>query len=185
MKKIISKLLITIGIVLILYACFLLGKSKIEEQNAGKKSDEIIDILNKKDNIIDGENKSIIVDNINYVATIKIDKLGLILPIAEKFSYEILKKTPAIYQGRLDSNNLVICAHGYKKHFLYLDKLKSGDSVVITDLNRTETKYRVEVVEVLRETDIENMLTNDFDLTLFTCTKDGKSRVTIRCNKVD
>ena len=29
------------------------------------------------------------------------------------------------------------------------------------------------------------MIESNFDLTLYTCTKDSKSRVTIRCNRID
>ena len=39
-----------------------------------------------------------------------------------------------------------------------------------------------EAIEILEATDINNMLDSQFDLTLYTCTKDSLRRVTIRAN---
>ena len=42
----------------------------------------------------------------------------------------------------------------------------------------------METVEILKPTEIKEMIESNFDLTLYTCTKDSKSRVTIRCNRI-
>ena len=55
----------------------------------------------------------------------------------------------------------------------------------MTSVNNENYYYQVELVEELDSTEINEMLNNEFDLTLFTCTKNGRSRVTVRCNKVD
>ena len=39
--------------------------------------------------------------------------------------------------------------------------------------------------EVLAPTDIEGMESGDWDLTMFTCTIGGKSRVTVRCDRLE
>ena len=39
-------------------------------------------------------------------------------------------------------------------------------------------------MEILGSTDVEEMINNDFDLTLYTCTSDSQKRVTIRCNRI-
>ena len=44
--------------------------------------------------------------------------------------------------------------------------------------------YKVEVIEVLGPDDVTEMIENDFDLTLYTCTKDNLNRVTVRLNKI-
>ena len=43
----------------------------------------------------------------------------------------------------------------------------------------------MEVIEILGPTDIKEMIENEFDLTLFTCTSDSQNRVTVRLNRVD
>ena len=45
------------------------------------------------------------------------------------------------------------------------------------------TEYRVVVLDILSPDAIEEMTAGDFDLTLFTCTYGGQSRVTVYCNK--
>lgn len=45
-------------------------------------------------------------------------------------------------------------------------------------------QYAVDTVEILAPTDVEDMTSNDYDLTLFTCTYGGSSRITVRCNRV-
>ena len=42
-------------------------------------------------------------------------------------------------------------------------------------------RYSVCAVEQLAKTAVEEMQTGDWDLTLFTCTKGGVMRVTVRC----
>ena len=44
--------------------------------------------------------------------------------------------------------------------------------------------YGKVVVEVLSPTDVDEMINSDFDLTLYTCTKDSKNRITVRLNRV-
>ena len=44
--------------------------------------------------------------------------------------------------------------------------------------------YEVLEIEILNSDDITYMIDNDFDLTLYTCTSDGKSRITVRCNRL-
>jgi sortase A len=45
--------------------------------------------------------------------------------------------------------------------------------------------YEAAVVETLGPTDVEEMHSGDWDLTLFTCTVGGRSRVTVRFNRVE
>ena len=46
-------------------------------------------------------------------------------------------------------------------------------------------EYEVAAVDILQPTDIEDMTAGDYDLTLFTCTYGGQSRVTVRCEGMD
>ena len=51
-------------------------------------------------------------------------------------------------------------------------------------MNGAVTSYEVVEVDILNPTAIEEMTDSGFDLTLFTCTYGGQSRVTVRCNTV-
>ena len=58
------------------------------------------------------------------------------------------------------------------------------DIVVITSISGKKYIYEVEVIEVLQPDDVVEMIENEFDLTLYTCTKDNLNRVTVRLNKI-
>ena len=130
------------------------------------------------------ENNLIVINDLEYIGYIVIPSLDLNLPVSKNFSYSSLKKTPALYYGSIKNNNLVICGHSYKSHFGYLYKLKKGDEIIFIDVNNNKYTYKVELVEELESTDIKEMIESDFDLTLYTCTKDGLRRVTVRCNRI-
>jgi sortase A len=119
-----------------------------------------------------------------YAGVLEIPDLGLILPILFDYNYEDLRKSPCIYTGSLYTGDLVICAHNYDSHFGRLKDLSEGAVVKFTDVNGQEWNYEVLLVEQLAPTAIEKMVTKgDWDLSLFTCTKGGQARVTVRCKK--
>ena len=70
-------------------------------------------------------------------------------------------------------------------HFARLSALEQGDTVVFTDMDGIVTVYRVVGQDVLAPTAVEEMIAGDFDLTLFTCTYGGQSRVTVYCDRAE
>ena len=83
--------------------------------------------------------------------------------------------------GDREDLDYVIVAHNYASHFGRLKNLILGDIVIFTDMDGNEFRYKVAYIETLAGTAIEEMQSGEWDLTLFTCTPGGKSRVTIRC----
>ena len=130
------------------------------------------------------ENNLIVINDLEYIGYIVIPSLDLNLPVSKNFSYSSLKKTPALYYGSVKNNNLVICGHSYKAHFGSLYKLKKGDTIIFTDISNNKYVYEVELIEELSPTSIKEMIESDFDLTLYTCTKDTLKRVVVRCNMI-
>ena len=187
-----GKIFITQGVILIVISISMLIYNKYEDIKAYKFSQEILVII--EDNISDKEIKendySKEMDTINikgydYIGTIIIPKLDLKLPIMSEYDYSRLKKTPCRYYGSIHTNDLIICGHSYKTHFKYLNKLKQKDLIIFTDVNNVNYVYEVLEIEVLKKTDVEKMIDNNYDLTLYTCTNGGIDRLTIRCNKVE
>lgn len=80
---------------------------------------------------------------------------------------------------------MVIAAHNYARHFGNINRLKVGDEVSYVDSDGQEYHYEVSDSEILGAYDIEKMEEGDWDLTLFTCTYGGASRVTVRCKKIN
>jgi sortase A len=120
-----------------------------------------------------------------YIGYLSIPALDLELPVQSQWDYPSLKVSPCRYYGSTKTDDLVIAAHNYARHFGGLMQLSPGDLVYFTDMDGVVNRYQVEEVDVLNPTDIEEMTAGEYDLTLFTCTYGGKSRVTVRCLRVE
>lgn len=124
------------------------------------------------------------VDGNGYVGYLRLPALGLELPVLGDWSYRKLNIAPCRYTGSVRGENLVIMAHNYRSHFGKLSRLSLGDSVSFTDINGNTTAYEVVGKDILEPTAVEEMTSGDFDLTLFTCTYGGRSRVTVYCDGI-
>lgn len=121
-------------------------------------------------------------DCIGFVA---IPALELELPVISEWSYSRLKVSPCRFTGTTYANNLVVMAHNYPRHFGKLSELSVGDTVTFTDMDGVQITYEVVALDILDPTAVEEMIAGDYDLTLFTCTYGGKTRVTVRCDRVE
>jgi len=192
MKAKIGTLLMAIGYLMVAAAVVLFVLNNIEQQNAAKSTDELMPKLIKEindgqKNIVNPAEKSEMtvkkIDGFEYIGFVGIPKLGLELPVMADWSEYRLKVAPCRYSGNLYDDDLVIMAHNYKVHFKNLDRLQAGDTVTFTDMDAVTTEYQVAALDMLHETDIEQMTAGEYDLTLFTCSYSGSSRVTVRCDR--
>ncbi len=125
------------------------------------------------------------VDGRDYIGVLSIPTLQLELPVLSRWSYPNLKEAPCRYSGSLYQNNLIICAHNYASHFGRLKTLQPGDTLLFTDMDDQVLSFQMVEQETLEPNDEEAMITGDWDLTLFTCTPGGQTRVTVRFQRVD
>ena len=122
-------------------------------------------------------------DGAACIGVLEIPKIDLKLPVLSEWSYPLLKKAPCRYSGSAYLDNLVIAAHNYRTHFGKLKELETGDEVIFTDAAGNRFEYNVAAVEALTPQSVEDMTSGEWALSLFTCTLDGKNRVTVRCEK--
>ena len=122
-------------------------------------------------------------DGNDYIGRVDIPSLGLSLPVISEWSYPRLKIAPCRYTGSAYLDNLIIAAHNYSSHFGNLNRLNNGDTVTFTDVDGNQFTYAVSLIEDLPGTAIEEMQAGEWDLTLFTCTLGGRSRITVRCER--
>ena len=121
-----------------------------------------------------------IIDGREYVGVLCIPSLKLVLPVIGNWSDSNLKIAPCRYEGSAYQDNLIIAGHHYTAHFGRLGNMREGDTVIFTDMDGNVFTYKMTEWEILKSADIEGMEKGDWDLTLFTCTLGGKSRITIR-----
>ncbi len=120
-----------------------------------------------------------------YIGYLSIPDLELNLPVMADWNYDKLKLSPCRYFGSSKSDDLVLMAHNYVEHFGYLGSLRVGNRLTFTDMDGVTTHYEVVAVEILDASAIEDMTAGVYDLTLFTCTYGGQSRVTVRCDRLE
>ena len=121
------------------------------------------------------------IDGIDYIGVLAIPSLNLELPVISQWSYPNLRIAPCRYSGSAYSGGLVIAAHNYDSHFGRLKTLQTDDEVIFTDIDGNTFTYKVAVMEILEPLATEEMKSEEWDLSLFTCTIGGRSRVTVRC----
>ena len=119
-----------------------------------------------------------------YIGLLEIPALGLSLPVMSQWSYQNLKLAPCRYSGSAYTGNFTIAGHNYSTHFGPIGGLNAGDPITFTDMQGNRFSYEVQVVETLEATAVEDMVSEEWDLTLFTCDLSGESRVTVRCLQV-
>lgn len=124
------------------------------------------------------------IDGYGYIGYLSLPALELELPVMSDWDYTRLRIAPCRYAGTLKGEDLVLMAHNYTRHFGRLSELTEGDSVVFVDMDGETTVYEVVAMDILAPTAVEEMTSGAFDLTLFTCTYGGRSRVTVYCDRV-
>ena len=125
------------------------------------------------------------IDGHTYIGYLSIPVLELELPIMADWDYPSLRIAPCRYTGTIKGDNLVLMAHNYARHFGKISTLTVGDEVLFTDVDGNTTRYQVVADDILEPQAIEEMTAGLYDLTLFTCTYGGKTRVTVYCDRVE
>ena len=129
----------------------------------------------------------IMLGNAAYCGYLELPSLGIELPVQSSWSYPALKKSPCRYSGSVETNDLIIAAHNYASHFGRIGELTAGDLIIFTDAAGKQHEYSVSFMEVIAGQDVAQMFSGsaeDWDLTLYTCTLSGQSRVTVRADRV-
>lgn len=125
------------------------------------------------------------IDGYLYIGYLSIPALGLELPVMSEWDYNRLNIAPCRYSGSTKTDDLVIAAHNFAQHFGGLSGLTGGEQVIFVDMDNVVSTYTVAAVEILAPTAVEEMTNGEYDLSLYTCTYGGRSRVTVRCDRTE
>ena len=191
---------ILLGVVCILASAGLVVYNRIEARNGAAYSQTLLQEIQDKMESIAAEQPETTTEEspletvhreMQRVPAGKYESIGILsipvleveLPVLTDWSYEKLQKAPCHYYGSYYEKDFVIAAHNYKAHFGRLSELQAGDTVVFTDVNGTAHIYEVVLLETLPKNATEEMIASGFDLSLYTCTSGGGSRVTVRCRR--
>ena len=187
MSKRIGIACLLLGILCLLSAVGLMVYNRFEAESAAKATDsllaEVQDAM-KEQEAASAKGPTIEVGGYECLGVLSIPALELKLPVLAGWSEAKLKVAPCCYYGSYDGPNFVIAAHNYAAHFARLSELQEGDLITFTDAGGKARGYEVVLLETLPKTATEAMITAGFDLSLYTCTVGGGSRVTVRCRLI-
>lgn len=195
--------IVTAGAVLILSALLLLLYNRYEDANAGQEAESLLEnveavietkrikvpVTSKRPDAapsttpLDPQMPVVMLDGYEYVGYVEIPILGLKLPVMSEWDYTRLKVAPCRQFGSSRTDDLVIAAHNYESHFGRLKDLSVGDTVTFTDMEGIVNTYCLEKIETLNPNEVDAVQNSGYDLVLYTCTKGGKTRVTVFCNR--
>lgn len=194
-----AKIWIGIGTVLIVAAAALTLYNIWDAARADRAAQKIGNALSRemdngsKDRNSDDTGKlqmeTITIDGRKYIGMLSIPAEDLELPVQYEWSYEALRISPCRYTGSYLTDDLVICAHNYAKHFSRIRWLAPGDDIYLRPVDGSQIHYTVENLETVQPTDIDDMIENQsdsgshWDLTLFTCNIGGQTRCAVRCHR--
>ena len=193
MRDKIGTICMGLGTVLILAALSLFLLNQIEDWRAGASVEETLPQLLERVGESDPDPypsamTEVEIDGYRYIGYLSVPTLELTLPVMSQWSYEGLKIAPGRFSGATFTDDLVICGHNYARHFSPLKWLEAGTEVDFTDMDGVTWRYEVLAVEILRPTQVEEMIGktqgDEWDLTLFTCTYGGESRAAVRCGRI-
>ena len=121
------------------------------------------------------------IDGRRYIGRVTIPVIGLDLPVLTEWSSANGKIAPCRYKGSAYTGDLIIAGHNYRSHFGSLKNVGVGEEVLFTDVDGNVFSYRVAAMEILDGAAVEEMEAGEWDLSLFTCTYGGQTRLTLRC----
>lgn len=197
---------IILGMCCLIASVGLIAYNQWEEENAQKESKAILqgvresildnthDESTSEDGILDESLESPAdipqemlttkVSGYDCIGVLSIPVLELELPVLADWSDKKLKVAPCRYFGSYYEKDFVIAAHNYPTHFGRLSVLQPEDLILLTDVSGNVHCYEVVLLETLPGSATEEMITSGFDLSLYTCTPGGGSRVTVRCSAI-
>lgn len=202
---------IAAGAVLILSALSLFAYNKIESANAGREAESLLGavqtLINEKISAASpspsasaGAESSAAseptptlppdmpvaeIDGYGYVGYLSIPDLELELPVMSEWDYTRLRLAPCRQFGSSRTDDLVIAAHNYDRHFGLLSKLETGAEIIFTDMDGIVNRYEVALIDTLAPDRVDDVQNSGYDLVLYTCTYGGASRVTVFCSRTE
>ncbi len=195
-KKTAGNIIMAVGVVLIAVSLMWTGYNVVCEKTAEKSSAEalaqmeldVIEVTPEEipDYVLDPEREmpEKQINGRDYIGAVSIPALEIDLPVLSEWSYQNFRISPCRYEGSAYKDNLILCAHNYRNHFGSLKYLTKGDRIYFTDMDKNKFSYEVMYVEVLDRTAVEELKAGEWDLSLFTCTYGGATRVVVRCERL-
>ena len=204
MRKKLGIGMISLGAVLILSALLLFVYNQWEDQKAGESAEKMLaDVQTAITQQIESspaqpekeesaereetepeETKISMINGYNYIGVLNLPTLNLELPVLSDCDEALLKVAPCRDFGDLATDDLVIAAHNYRRHFGRLSQLSYGDQVTFTDMDGNVHVYQVAEISMSAPTDVSLVADSAYELVLYTCDFTNQNRIMVGCRKI-
>lgn len=130
--------------------------------------------------------KTFVIQDVEYIGVINIPAIDITLPVTSDWDMKKMKSAACRYSGSKGNDDLIICAHNLKAFFSGIKSLDTDDIIIFVDAEGTAYSYRVIQIGTISAYDTEKMLSGseEWDITLFTCTYGGSDRYAVRAVKI-
>ena len=188
---------VAIGAVLILSALLLFFYNQNEDEQAGQEAQIILNGVqtaiehrqsegsktDEPEETEPAEPTVVMIAGYEYIGYLSIPDLELELPVMADWDYNRLKLAPCRQFGSATTDDLVIAAHNYKRHFGALSQVAPGAQIMFTDMDGNVVSYLVKKSAAIDPTEVDAVQNSGYDLVLYTCTYGGSSRVAVFCDR--
>jgi sortase A len=167
---------------------------EVEQDDAGDEESDVVDLTSTyplpnqrrlRNLIPDPELKTVLVDGREYIGVLTIPRTGSELPVMSTCTDQTINISPGRYYGSPTGGAFVIGGHNYISHLGRIDWLREGDDVLFTDVEGVTYLYKVVGSEILDASAGRELVSDEWDLSLFTCTFSGSQRLTVRCLRAE
>ncbi len=151
-------------------------------------SEDLYEEYETEEETLPAEDPVIELDGRYYIGVLTIPSLNVELPVLHEWSYPNLRLAPCRYVGAAAAGDLIVAAHNYSSHFGNIQSLNTGDEILFTDAEGRVYRYAVSHTEMIGGYDVPTMKSgseDEWDLTIFTCTLSGRSRVSVRAVAIE
>jgi len=131
------------------------------------------------------EMKTVLVDGREYIGVLAIPRTGSEPPVMATCTDRTINISPGRYYGSPTGGAFVIGGHNYISHLGRIDWLREGDEILFTDVEGNAYLYNVVGSEIIDANDARGLISDEWDLSLFTCTFSGAQRLTVRCMRAE
>lgn len=190
MAKVISRIALCLGVLLIIGALSLLVISRINipknEKNAKEIIDEMYALMPDIKNVYpDGKGDTVMpsmeLDGNDFSGIINIPLYNTELPVCNEWDKNNVGKYPHRFTGSIYDNSLIIGGSDNIGQFDFMKNISVGDNVHFTDTMGGRFSYVVSSIRITDDVSLDSLSNDDADLTFFARNSYGFDYTVVRC----
>jgi len=185
-----SKMLLSVGCILVAASLGLLIFSHFHAQNAANTNAHIVAQIRSvipsptagvMDTYLDMEMPALQIGGQDFIGLVDIPAFGLTLPIYSIWDTGTVTSFPCRFWGSVYDGSLIVGGADQPGQFDCLDNIQNGDTVTVTDMTGAQFSYGVVRVERAKSAQADRLTDSNTELTLFVRDTYNLDYIIVRC----